>query len=119
MSDHNPELARLLEELAARKEAVDFSKWKDDPEGFIEDYLGEMLTPDLRKICQSVKANEVTIAQSGNGTGKSWISARLALWFFVTQLDPQPEGEDRTGCLRFGIVKLKGPVLKLPAQEAS
>jgi len=61
----------------------DYSAFADDPVGFITDVLGETLTPDLIKICDSIVKFPITIAQSGNGTGKSWISARLALWFFL------------------------------------
>jgi hypothetical protein len=67
----------------------DFSAYADDPAGFITDVLGETLTPDLIEICKSVAEHPITIAQSGNGTGKSWISARLALWFFLCRTEPQ------------------------------
>jgi hypothetical protein len=80
------ELSALLDNL--EREGVDFNLYRDDPEGFIEEVLGETLTPDLRRICRSVLENKVTLAKSGNGTGKSWISARLALWFFLCRYKP-------------------------------
>lgn len=83
------EYLSLLESRAARLAAVDCSKYADDAEGFIEDVLGETLTDDLREICRSVVKYPVTIAQSGNGTGKSWIEARIALWFFKCRVEPQ------------------------------
>ncbi len=68
---------------------IDYSGYKDDPAGFITEVLGETLTPDLEAICDSIVKYPITIAQSGNGTGKSWISARLALWFFKCREEPQ------------------------------
>ena len=76
-----------LEQL--RKQGIDYAAYARDAEGFIEKELGEYLTDDLRSICRSVVEYPVTIAQSGNGTGKSWISARLALWFFKCCHEPQ------------------------------
>jgi hypothetical protein len=83
------EYLQLLEEYETRLKAIDCSDYAKDPEGFIEAVLGEILTDDLREICRSVRDNPVTIAQSGNGTGKSWIEARIALWFFKCQIEPQ------------------------------
>ncbi len=79
----------LLQEQLLRLKVTDCALYADDPEGFITEVLGETLTPDLREICRSVVEYPITIAQSGNGTGKSWISARLALWFFKCRTEPQ------------------------------
>jgi len=84
------EYLALRERLIALDRAgIDYSRYADDAEGFITDELGEYLTDDLRAICRSVVENPVTIAQSGNGTGKSWIEARLAVWFYRCQPNPQ------------------------------
>jgi hypothetical protein len=79
----------VLEEICARQKPIDLSLYADDAEGFIENVLHETLTDDLREICKSVVKYPVTIAQSGNGTGKSWIEARIALWFFLCRHEPQ------------------------------
>ena len=79
----------LLDALAKINGETDLSQYAEDAEGFIEEFLGETLTPDLREICRSVVRYPITVAQSGNGTGKSWIEARLAWWFFLCQNEPQ------------------------------
>lgn len=82
------EYLQLKEELEVRTD-IDYNKYFEDASGFIEEVLGEMLTSDLREICEAILVYPVVIAQSGNGTGKSWISARLALWFFKCRVEPQ------------------------------
>lgn len=81
--------ASLLKEQLERLESFDPEQYEEDPAGFITEVLGEKLTPDLINICNSVRDYPITIAKSGNGTGKSWISARLALWFYKCRYKPQ------------------------------
>jgi len=84
------EYLALRERLIAMDRAgVDYRRYSNDCEGFIEHVLGEHLTDDLREICRSVVENSVTIAQSGNGTGKSFIESRIAVWFYKCQIEPQ------------------------------
>lgn len=84
------EYLALRERLIALDRAgTDYSQYADDAEGFIEDVLGEYLTDDLREICRAIVKYPVVIAQSGNGTGKSWIEGRLALWFYKCRVHPQ------------------------------
>jgi hypothetical protein len=79
----------LTDEINRRLAVSNRVKYFDDPAGYIEDVLGETLTDDLRAICESVVKYSVTIAQSGNGTGKSFIESRIALWFFDCRTEPQ------------------------------
>ena len=60
-----------------------FTKYQDDPVGFIETELGEELTDDLKLMAESVRDNQVTVAVSANGTGKTFIAARIAVWFYL------------------------------------
>jgi len=60
-----------------------YIKYQDDPIGFIEVVLGETLTDDLRAMVESVRDNQVTVAVSSNGTGKTWAAARVAVWFYL------------------------------------
>jgi len=48
-----------------------YTKYRGDPITFIETELGEELTDDLKKMALSVRDNQVTVAVSANGTGKS------------------------------------------------
>ena len=84
------EYLALRERLVALDRAgVDYSRYADDAEGFIRKELREELTTDLVKICRSVVENKITLAKSGNGTGKTFIESRLAVWFFKCQVEPQ------------------------------
>lgn len=60
----------------------DFSKYQGDPIGFAEDVLGETLTPDVKKMMESVRDHQVTIAKSANATGKTHAAARVAVWWY-------------------------------------
>jgi len=80
----------------------DFSIYREDPEGFIREVLGEILTPDMVELINAVRDNQVTIAKSGNAVGKTFIAARLAIWWLLCFTDCQiytcaapPEGNLR------------------------
>ncbi len=60
---------------------TDYSKYQDDPILFAEEILNETLTPDMITLMKAVRDNQVVIAKSGNATGKTFISARLAIWW--------------------------------------
>ena len=76
-------------EIARREAVTNRVKYFDDAAGYIENVLGETLTDDLRAICESVVKYPITIAQSGNGTGKSFIESRIAMWFYDCRFEPQ------------------------------
>ena len=59
-----------------------YSKYRDDPIGFGEQVLGETYTSDLKKILESVRDNETTLARSCNGPGKTFIASTIAVWFY-------------------------------------
>ncbi len=59
-----------------------FLQYQDDPERFIREELHEELTEDVWDVCRSVRDNPVTIARSGNGTGKTHGAARIATWWY-------------------------------------
>lgn len=53
-----------------------YLEYQDDPVGFCEQVLGETLTDDVKAMMESVRDHQVTVAVSGNGTGKSHGAAR-------------------------------------------
>lgn len=67
---------------ANRRSKIVYGRYANDPVGFIQDKLGVGLAPDIKAVAESVLKNPVTIARSGNSTGKSHGAAHLALWFF-------------------------------------
>lgn len=53
-----------------------------DPAWFLREVLGVThITPQQSDVIASVAANRRTAVTAGNGLGKTWIAARLALWF--------------------------------------
>lgn len=60
-------------------------KSKGNPAWFIETILGvPFLTEQQRAVIKSVAENRRTCVTAGNGVGKTWLAARLALWFLYT-----------------------------------
>ena len=60
---------------------TDYTQWVDDPVGFIQGHLGYQLTDQQLRIVYSVLNNPVTNVQSCHGTGKTFSSALLAIWW--------------------------------------
>lgn len=64
----------------------DYDQYIDDPVGFCIDVLGaKYLTDDTKELMVSVAENRVTLGKSGNATGKSYSSARIAIWFYLVR----------------------------------
>ena len=59
-----------------------------DPNGWMEDVLGEELWSKLREINESVAENRYTAVHSAHDIGKSWDASRLVCWW----LDVHPVG---------------------------
>jgi len=72
-----------VSDLLDKVEPGDYFRYQNDPVGFCEEVLGETLTPDIKLMMESVRDNMVTVAISGNATGKSHGAARVAVWFYV------------------------------------
>jgi len=60
---------------------VDFAKFQLDPEGFLEGCLHSRLTNRQIEIAEAVRDHQVTVVQSANGVGKTYVAGRIALWF--------------------------------------
>lgn len=55
---------------------------RDNPAFFLRHVLGvSVLTDQQLAICDSIRDNRRTAAPSGHGIGKTWLAARLVLWF--------------------------------------
>lgn len=57
---------------------------QDSPVEFIESAFQEELWGRQREICNAVKSGKYTAVRSCHGVGKSFISARIALWFLYS-----------------------------------
>lgn len=60
----------------------DYYEYRNDPVAFGEDILGEIFTDDIQEMMLSVRDNMITIAKSGNQTGKTHAAARVAVWWY-------------------------------------
>ncbi|MFA7287288.1 MAG: hypothetical protein WC055_00250 [Melioribacteraceae bacterium] len=68
------------------KEVVEgnLTRYQNDPVGFMKNVLKiEHISDDLISACESVLKNKITIAQSANATGKTWLLGHLAIWFYL------------------------------------
>jgi len=59
-----------------------YLRYQEDPVGFGEDILGEYYTEDVKKMMESVRDYPETVAISCTGSGKSFSSASIAIWFY-------------------------------------
>lgn len=67
-----------------------YTEYQSDPVGFIRNVLRvRVLSDDIVAVAESVRDNPVTIARSGNGTGKTYIGAHLAIWFLLAYPESQ------------------------------
>lgn len=58
-----------------------FAKYADNPVGFITEVLQEDMWPALEEIANSVRDNRYTAVKSANSVGKTWVAARIVLWW--------------------------------------
>ena len=81
--------ATLFEQLASRLNSEygegnrrDYGHYQNNPVGFAVDVLGESLTDDVKRLMESVRDNQITVAKSANATGKTHAAARVAVWWY-------------------------------------
>lgn len=71
------------EYLKAWSEDYRFLKYQDSPQRFGEEVLKERYTDDMKKLMQAVVDNSTVAAISGNGVGKTFCAATIAIWHFL------------------------------------
>lgn len=64
-----------------RSAAVGFRRIQRDPVGFMREWLGDDLWEKQEDIALSVRDNRRTAVKSCHGSGKSFLGARIVLWF--------------------------------------
>jgi phage terminase large subunit len=73
----------MKNEMEKIQEEFDF--WKSNPVDFIKSIWPNLkLWGKLEEICNSVRDNRLTVVPSCHGAGKSFISARIAVWWLFT-----------------------------------
>jgi hypothetical protein len=78
---------RLFSSLGGLKD--DYHGFQADPIRFGEEVFGESYTEDIKRLFESVRDNEITIAISANATGKTHGAARVAVWWYKAHPDAQ------------------------------
>lgn len=68
-------------ELSAEDRAAMRKRGKTDPVWWVEKVLGDHPWPKQCEVLRSVRDNKESAVRSCHGIGKSWIAARVALWF--------------------------------------
>lgn len=73
---------------AAARKAEDealLAECRDDPALFCAEFLGDTLWSKQIDICNAVARSPITVIPAGRAVGKSFILARLALWWIYTR----------------------------------
>lgn len=95
------QLSKEAGDLVARHEKLrglqDFTKYADDPEGFMRDVLRCEPWSKQVEMAERIRDNRRVCAVTCNAVGKDWVSARIALWWVYA---------------RRGLVILSGPTLR-------
>lgn len=60
-----------------------FGIWRDDPVGFVTVGLGDTIYSVQREVLTSVRDHERTVVPSCHGAGKTWLAARVVLWWVM------------------------------------
>lgn len=67
--------------IAAREGGTPYAIWRDDPVGFVSDVLHESTWSKPREIMSLIPQVNRVAVPSCYASGKTWASARLAIWF--------------------------------------
>lgn len=68
----------------SKKQALSFQeKIQNDPKWFVNEVLGETLWGKQIEILEAIKDHDRVAVKSGNGVGKTFISASVILWFLL------------------------------------
>lgn len=75
------DVGELVAEHEGDHDTEELSAYRDDPVGFIRDVLGAEPWRAQREVAEAVRDEPLVALRSCNGTGKDWLTARLALWW--------------------------------------
>ncbi|MCY4450101.1 MAG: hypothetical protein OXE02_14795, partial [Chloroflexi bacterium] len=69
--------------------AEDFTRYADDPVGFVNDVLGEAGKPYSKQVemLEAVVDHRRVSVVGANASGKDWAAARAVLWWIETRTD--------------------------------
>jgi hypothetical protein len=75
------EVGEVIAKHEAERDLGDFTKYADDPEGFMRDVLRCEPWSMQVKMAEMVRDEPLSIVVSCNSLGKDWCAARIALWW--------------------------------------
>jgi hypothetical protein len=75
------EVGALVEAHAATAKARDFTKYAEDPVGFLREVLHAEPWSRQAAIAELVRDHRLVVVRSCVGAGKDWLAAGLALWW--------------------------------------
>lgn len=84
MKGLSPADLRQVLTVADREGGTPYALWSDDPVGFVYDVLRETMWSRPREIAQSVAVNRRTAVPSCYSSSKTWVAARISLWWCYT-----------------------------------
>ncbi len=84
----------LIAKHERARDVAEFSRYADDPAGFMRDVLRCEPWQKQLEMAELVRDHPRTVVVTANGIGKDWVTARLALWWVYA---------------RRGLVILTGP----------
>lgn len=76
-------------EATRRINVASLVDYQDKPVKFGNEVLGHSYYSEVEDIMNSIVNNPITIAKSGNGVGKSYAAADIALWWFSVYEDAE------------------------------
>jgi len=65
--------------------STDLTRYRDRPADFIRETLGEQPWEKQCQIAQALADSRRVTVRSCNGSGKTWLASRLALWFLYSR----------------------------------
>lgn len=75
------EYGELLQEGDTATDLDRWSRWADDPVGFMTEALGEEPWSVQREVAEAVRDHRKTVVVGCNALGKDWAAARVAVWW--------------------------------------
>jgi hypothetical protein len=77
-------IVAVREQLRAAQEEFNRRRWLKDPVAFCTERLGEFLWSKQREVMRAVRDHRLVAVPSAHATGKSFLAARLVLWWIET-----------------------------------
>jgi phage terminase large subunit len=75
------QIGDLVDRHEEKRSLEEFRRYANDPVGFIREELKGEPWAKQEEIARAVLENRHVVVRAGNGLGKDWLAARLAMWW--------------------------------------